>query len=165
MKLVEIKDVRVGQIWKDKDGDLWLEWNDIYAPPIRDTKYYRCDKETFKYLVECRHKLVGFLGITHEVKDFKLSEIIPAYKNQKVQRDDIVKVVADNSAPWLVDTTYNSHKYKDYISLLSPYDKDFTEDEIEKIGTLGVNYEFVHDRLKNPEDFNTSDGNVKRDNK
>lgn len=70
MKLVEIKEVRVGQIWKDEDDDLWLEWNDRYAPPIRDTKYYRCDKETFKYLVEQGHKLVGFLGITHEVKDF-----------------------------------------------------------------------------------------------
>lgn len=60
MKLVEIKDIRVGQIWLDSDGDLWLEWNDIYAPPIRDTKYYRCDKETFEYLVELGHKLVGF---------------------------------------------------------------------------------------------------------
>lgn len=83
MKLVEIKDVRVGQIWKDEDGDLWLEWDDKLTPPIRDTKYYRCDKETFKYLVKYGHKLVGFLGITHEVKDFKLSEIIHAYKNQK----------------------------------------------------------------------------------
>lgn len=165
MKLVEIKDVRVGQIWKDEDGDLWLEWDDKLAPPIRDTKYYRCDKETFKYLVKYGHKLVGFLGITHEVKDFKLSEIIHAYKNQKVQKDDIVKVLADNSAPWLVDTTYNSHKYKDYISLLSPYDKDFTEDEIEKIGTLGVNYEFVHDMLKNADNFNTSGGNVKENNR
>ncbi len=165
MKLVEIKEVRVGQIWKDEDDDLWLEWNDRYAPPIRDTKYYRCDKETFKYLVEQGHKLVGFLGITHEVKDFKLSEIIPAFKNQKVQRDDIVKILDDNSAPWLVDTTYNSHKYKAYISLLSPYDKDFTEDEIEKIGTLGVNYEFVHDMLKNADKFNTSGGNVKENNR
>lgn len=165
MKLVEIKEVRVGQIWKDEDDDLWLEWNDRYAPPIRDTKYYRCDKETFKYLVEQGHKLVGFLGITHEVKDFKLSEIIPAFKNQKVQRDDIVKILADNSAPWLVDTTYNSHKYKAYISLLSPYDKDFAEDEIEKIGTLGVNYEFVHDMLKNADKFNTSGGNVKENNR
>lgn len=165
MKLVEIKEVRVGQIWKDEDDDLWLEWNDRYAPPIRDTKYYRCDKETFKYLVEQGHKLVGFLGITHEVKDFKLSEIIPAFKNQKVQRDDIVKILADNSAPWLVDTTYNSHKYKAYISLLGPYDKDFTEDEIEKIGTLGVNYEFVHDMLKNADKFNTSGGNVKENNR
>lgn len=163
MKLVEIKEVRVGQIWKDEDDDLWLEWNDRYAPPIRDTKYYRCDKETFKYLVEQGHKLVGFLGITHEVKDFKLSEIVPAFKNQKVQRDDIVKVLGDNSTPWLVDTTYNSHKYRDYISLLSPYNKDFTEDEIEKIGTLGVNYEFVHDMLKNADNFNTSGGNVKGD--
>ena len=41
MKLVEIKEVRVGQIWKDEDDDLWLEWNDRYAPPISDTKYYR----------------------------------------------------------------------------------------------------------------------------
>lgn len=42
-------------------------------------------------------------------------------------------------------------------------DKKDEQDEIEKIGTLGVNYEFVHDRLKNPEDFNTSDENVKGD--
>lgn len=149
MKLVEIKDVRVGQIWQDSDGDLWLEWNDRYAPPIRDTKYYKRDKETFEYLIERGHKLVGFLGITHEVEDFKLAKRIPAYKEQKIQADDIVKVLADNSAPWIVDMTYNSQKYKDYISLLSPYNKEFTEDEIEKIGTLGVNYEFVHDMLKN----------------
>lgn len=165
MKLVEIKDVRVGQIWQDRDGDLWLEWNDRYAPPIRDTKYYRCDKETFEYLVELGYKLVGFLGITHEVKDSKLAKIIPVYKEQKVQTDDIVKVLADNSTPWIVDTTYNSQKYKDYISLLSPYDKEFTEDEIEKIGTLGVNYEFVHDMLKKTKNFNVSAENVKGDNK
>lgn len=44
-------------------------------------------------------------------------------------------------------------------------DKDFTEDEIEKIGTLGVNYEFVHDMLKNADKFNTSGGNVKENNR
>lgn len=48
---------------------------------------------------------------------------------------------------------------------MSPYNKEFTEDEIEKIGTLGVNYEFVHDLLKNPENFNVSAENVKGDNK
>lgn len=150
MKLVEIKDVRVGQIWQDSNGDLWLEWDDICTPPIRcNTIYYKCDKETFEYLVELGYKLVGFLGITHEVKDSKLAKIIPVYKEQKVQTDDIVKVLADNSAPWIVDMTYNSQKYKDYISLLSPYNKEFTEDEIEKIGTLGVDYEFIHDILKN----------------
>lgn len=171
MKLVEIKDVRVGQIWKDEDDDLWLEWNDRYAPPIRDTKYYRCDKETFKYLVEHGHKLVGFLGITHKIKDFKLVE----YEKAEYEIDDICYTMCHynqlsphfdvgcdfNDITFLVANIDTTQEGK--ILLFDENGNEYLGQECEKIGTLGVNYEFVHDRLKNSENFNTSDGNVKGD--
>lgn len=149
MKLVKIEEVRIGQIWKDNKGRLYLIGDEEKEITVDRTMFYKCDKRTFAYLEKNGHKLVGFLGITHEEKDGKLVEIIPAYPENKVHDDDIVIVKGEDRTPYPVITTYNSSKYKDYISLLSYHKKEFKEEEVEKVGTLGVNYEFINSNLLN----------------
>lgn len=149
MELVKIEEVRIGQIWKDNKGRLYLIGDDTEEAPVDRAMYYKCDKRTFAYLEKNGHKLIGFLGITHEAIDGKLVEIIPAYEENKVHDDDIVIVKGEDRTPYPVVTTYNSSKYKDYISLLSYHKKEFTEEEVEKVGTLGVNYEFINSNLLN----------------
>lgn len=165
MKLVEIKDVRPGQIrkvtafnqWKDEEEfevlavieasglgeyaefDTYAEFYDIKTKQLMED-----DSEELRFYEN--GELIGKIGITHRIEDGRLVEIPPLFKDQKINIDDIVKVIKDGSFSWLVDTTYNARKYTKYISLLSYHDCDFSEDEVEKIGILGVTHEFVNDR-------------------
>lgn len=165
MKLVEIKDVRPGQIrkvtafnqWKDEEEfevlavieasglgeyaefDTYAEFYDIKTKQLMED-----DSEELRFYEN--GELIGKLGITHRIEDGRLVEIPPLFKDQKINIDDIVKVIKDGSFSWLVDTTYNARKYTKYISLLSYHDCDFSEDEVEKIGILGVTHEFVNNR-------------------
>ena len=165
MKLVEIKDVRPGQIrkvtafnqWKDEEEfevlavieasglgeyaefDTYAEFYDIKTKQLMED-----DSEELRFYENGR--LIGKLGITHRIEDNRLVEIQPVFKEQKINTDDIVKILEDDSCPWVVVTTYNAKKYKRYISLLSYHDSHFSENEVEKIGILGVTHEFVNDR-------------------
>ena len=165
MKLVEIKDVRPGQIrkvtafnqWKDEEEfevlavieasglgeyaefDTYAEFYDIKTKQLMED-----DSEELRFYEN--GELIGKIGITHRIDDVRLVEIPPIFKDQKINIDDIVKVIKDGSFSWLVDTTYNARKYTKYISLLSYHDCDFSEDEVEKIGILGVTHEFVNNR-------------------
>lgn len=162
MKLVEIKDVRVGQIWDNGNNFLIITGFSEYEPEmVHSVTYVPEDKpitlksgkkvaglmysSTSKNSLE-GSKLIGKLGITHRIEDNRLVEIPPVFKEQKINTDDIVKILEDDSCPWVVVTTYNAKKYKRYISLLSYHDSHFSENEVEKIGILGVTHEFVNDR-------------------
>lgn len=144
MKLVEIKDVRPGQVWINDQTDLVHTVDDLGN--LSNTDKADTTKIRDEYLKAAKCRLIGKLGITHRIEDGQLVEIPPLFKDQKINIDDIVKVIKDGSFPWLVDTTYNARKYTKYISLLSYHDCDFSEDEVEKIGILGVTHEFVNDR-------------------
>lgn len=162
MKLVEIKDVRVGQIWDNGNNFLIITGFSEHEPEmVHSVTYVPEDKpitlksgkkvaglmysSTSKNSLE-GSKLIGKLGITHRIEDNRLVEIPPVFKEQKINTDDIVKILEDDSCPWVVVTTYNAKKYKRYISLLSYHDSHFSENEVEKIGILGVTHEFVNDR-------------------
>ncbi len=162
MKLVEIKDVRTGQIWDNGNNFLIITGFSEYEPEmVHSVTYVPEDKpitlksgkkvaglmysSTSKNSLE-GSKLIGKLGITHRIEDNRLVEIQPVFKEQKINTDDIVKILEDDSCPWVVVTTYNAKKYKRYISLLSYHDSHFSENEVEKIGILGVTHEFVNDR-------------------
>lgn len=162
MKLVEIKDVRTGQIWDNGNNFLIITGFSEYEPEmVHSVTYVPEDKpitlksgkkvaglmysSTSKNSLE-GSKLIGKLGITHRIEDNRLVEIPPVFKEQKINTDDIVKILEDDSCPWVVVTTYNAKKYKRYISLLSYHDSHFSENEVEKIGILGVTHEFVNDR-------------------
>lgn len=150
MKLVEIKDIRIGQIWKidknlrfvvgchQQDGYWWF--GNSFIDDGDRYKAISCYKTELK-------ELVGFIGITHEIKDNKLVEIPNVFKNAKIHSDDIVIIRGNEDTPFLVDSIYNPKKYDAYISLLSYHEGEFSEEEVEKIGTLGVTHEFVNERL------------------
>lgn len=112
------------------------------------------DPETLKSLGDAEDytfndagTIIGHLGITHRLEDDALVEITPAYKEYAIHKDDVVMSKPDGTGPWTVDCTFNPTKYTRYISLLSFHKFDFSEDEVEKIGVLGVNYEYINDNL------------------
>lgn len=160
MKLVKIKDVRPGQVWQfDENMCRCFVVERTMKTKTCGTTYQAFDCPTMPE--ECKGelyirdydmpkiphgKLIGKIGITHRVEGNRLVEIPPLFKDQKINIGDIVKVIKDDTFPWVVDTTYNSKKYKKYISLLSYHDCDFSEEEVEKIGILGVTHEFANDR-------------------
>lgn len=157
MKLVEIKDIREGQIYeRSRCIFVVMRRSGIDSVVLRLYCHNRKPEPNNAYEAEAMHEvridalndcqLIGKLGITHSIEGKKLIEIPPVFKGQKINIDDIVKVIKDGSFPWVVDTTYNAGKYTRYISLLSYHDNDFSEDEVEKIGILGVTHEFVNNR-------------------
>lgn len=144
MKLVEIKDVRPGQVWINDQTGLIHTVDDLGN--LSNADKAETAKIRDEYLKASKCRLIGKLGITHRIEDNRLVEIPPVFKEQKINTDDIVKILEDDSCPWVVVTTYNAKKYKRYISLLSYHDSHFSENEVEKIGVLGVTHEFVNDR-------------------
>lgn len=144
MKLVEIKDVRPGQVWINNKTGLIHTVDDLGN--LSNAAKAETAKIRDEYLKAAKCRLIGKIGITHRIEDNRLVEIPPVFKEQKINTDDIVKILEDDSCPWVVVTTYNAKKYKRYISLLSYHDSHFSENEVEKIGVLGVTHEFVNDR-------------------
>ena len=144
MKLVEIKDVRPGQVWINNQTGLLHTVDDLGN--LSNADKAETAKIRDEYLKAAKCRLIGKIGITHRIEDNRLVEIPPVFKEQKINTDDIVKILEDDSYPWVVITTYNAKKYKRYISLLSYHDSHFSENEVEKIGVLGVTHEFVNDR-------------------
>ena len=92
MKLVEIKDVRIGQVWKEDDNDIFIitGFSEYEPEMIHCISYIPEDKpitlkngkkitglvysSTSKNLLE-KSTLIGKLGITHRIEDGKLVEI------------------------------------------------------------------------------------------
>ena len=144
MKLVEIKDVRPGQVWINNQTGLLHAVDDLGN--LSNADKAETAKIRDEYLKAAKCRLIGKIGITHRIENNRLVEIPPVFKEQKINTDDIVKILEDDSYPWVVVTTYNAKKYKRYISLLSYHDSHFSENEVEKIGVLGVTHEFVNDR-------------------
>lgn len=157
MKLVKIKNIREGQIYERSHCIfVVMRRSGIDSVVLRLYCHNRKPEPNNAYEAQAMHEvridalndcqLIGKIGITHRIEDNKLVEIPSTFKSQKINIDDIVKVIKDGSYPWVVDTTYNAAKYTRYISLLSYHNNDFSEDEVEKIGLLGVTHEFVNDR-------------------
>lgn len=157
MKLVEINDVRVGQVLErdrcffvieDRTGvhnfATTLYCHNHKSAPNNAYEALSIRERNIAAFDDC--EIIGKIGITHRIEDNRLVEIPPVFKEQKINTDDIVKILEDDSCPWVVVTTYNAKKYKRYISLLSYHDSHFSENEVEKIGVLGVTHEFVNDR-------------------
>lgn len=155
MKLQEIKDVRVGQVWRNSHFDLAL---------IKSVTEYRLELHQWNYDIPSEHdystapnymtenaccwKLIGRLGINYIIEDDKLVEMPSRHSAAKINVDDVVTVLEDISKePFVVDAIFNPKKYNKYISLLADYDDEFSENEVEKLGIYGVHYEFVNSNL------------------
>ena len=86
--------------------------------------------------------LIGFLGITHEIQNDKLVKIP---RKQKFEVDDILKhytYYKDKTTGNICGQFTGLICYDGLSRTLENYDK------IEKVGILGVNYQFVNDKIK-----------------
>lgn len=155
MKLVEIKYVRVGQIWEIHNMLGVIELiNSTYlslTSIARITLFPGAEPETESiFNIIKKHKLIGFLSITHEITDNKLVEIP---RTTEFQTDDVVKFKWD---PRL----YVINREIDFgIKKVHPNNTCFeaTNDlygsrqlvdfELKRVGILGVTHEFVNERL------------------
>lgn len=136
MKLVEINDVRPGQVWKDDESYLVLIGTDLKGTWYNSKGVSCMGGMELCDTVHC--KLTGFLGITHELKDNKLVEI----KRNEVNEDDIV--CFDEETSRLAVTL----KVSPITITPTVFDGQKTElnRKVSVIGILGVTHEFVNDR-------------------
>lgn len=110
-----------------------------------DIEYCRREEKATDYLMQMfKHPdkyLIGFLGITHEIQNDKLVEIP---RKQKFEVDDILKIFnyyKDETTGNICGQFTGLICYDGLLRKLENYDK------IEKVGILGVNYEFVNDKF------------------
>lgn len=157
MKLVEIKDIRAKQIWRNSYGDLALikkingenigihQWNhDISSEQDYNT--------TLEYITKnsCNWKLIGFLGITHEIKGNKLVEIL---RITDFQMDDVVKFeweprlyVINREIDFDIKKIHpNNHCFEATHGFYGS--RQLVDFELKHVGILGVTHEFVNERL------------------
>ena len=162
MKLVEIKDVRPGQIrkvtafnqWKDEEEfevlavieasglgeyaefDTYAEFYDIKTKQLMED-----DSEELRFYEN--GELIGKLGITHRIEDGKLVEIP---HTTEFEVDDIVR--HENGKTGVIVKI-------NYVGFAIGYDYSIncgcegfndTFEYLTKIGILGVTHEFVNDR-------------------
>lgn len=160
MKLVEIKDVRIGQVWKEDDNDIFIitGFSEYEPEMIHCVNYVPEDKpiilksgkkvtgllysSTSKNMLE-ESTLIGKLGITHRIEDGRLVEIPRA---TEFQVDDVVRhesgktgvIVKTNNAGFAVGYEYSINCGSEGVNDTFEY--------LTKIGILGVTHEFVNDR-------------------
>lgn len=163
MKLVEIKDVRVGQIrkviafnqWKDEkefevlavieasglgeyaEFDTYAEFYDIKTKQLMED-----DSEELRFYEN--GELIGKIGITHRIEERKLVEIP---RTAEFQTDDVIEV------HWEYGIEIDVIRVNFMDGVFAYLDPDFIhKDQIKKVGILGVTHEFVNDREQSNDD-------------
>lgn len=139
MKLVEIKDTRVGQVLKSDKDILYIvsDYNKPFVPSSISIESFESAGLKNTYTI------IGKLGITHRIEDGKLVEIP---HTTEFEVDDIVRhengktgvIVKINNVGFAIGYEYSincgSEGFNDTFEYLT------------KIGILGVTHEFVNDR-------------------
>ncbi len=159
MKLVEIKDVRVGQVWKNKKEmitiDSFYDDEEIQISAYNlSGKEIDMDYNDFAGMIDIdavkqNYKLIGKIRITHRIEGNRLIEITRA---AGFQTDDVVKFKwdprlyvinreidfgikeshPDNSCFEATNDLYGSRQLVDF--------------ELKRVGILGVTHEFINDK-------------------
>lgn len=166
MNLVEIKDIRVGQIYnyhnilyliKDKLKDDEFITTSYYSKhSLENTVYYE------EFATHCKDSilfksctLIGKLGITHRIEDGKPVEIP---RTAEFQIDDVCYTLSfyNTASPHfdigvdfedIIFVIDNMDTYENGTLLLfDARGNEYRPDDVEKIGILGVTHEFVNDR-------------------
>lgn len=164
----EVSEV-VFEIWADFDYAIGKkDKEDINNRYLVDVEYTKKGEKVNQDLLEKFKQpdkyLVGFLGITHKIEDGRLIEI----KRDKFELDDIISIKKNingaesfNKSHFNIkkgtimlvnfcnETTLNCVNSNGYERNFDFYDDEDEniEDYFEKVGTLGVNYEFVNNKL------------------
>ncbi len=148
MKLQKIKDVRVGQIWEYKDFLIEIRprecFQGIYHNGIQ-TVNLDIDSSFWDELYK-KSKLIGFLGITHKIEDNKLIEM----SREEFESDDIIEY---QNKIFII--AWVNKEERDYMHIINEqldretinlrYSNNYKK--VKKLGILGVNYEFINDKL------------------
>lgn len=139
MKLVEIKDIRPGQIWEAHRNQFLIlsRGNNIIARMYERGNPVAEGIKSADEFIDMR--LRGKFGITHRIEGNKLIEI----PRKKLEIDDIFYRYRDN--PQIIIEVNGDNGLTGY----SPKEKRLISHVANicyKIGILGVTHEFVNDR-------------------
>lgn len=147
MKLVEIKDIRPGQVWiNDQTGLIHTvdnlgnlsNANKAETTQIRD-----------EYLKSAKCRLIGKLGITHRIENNRLVEIP---RSAGFQTDDVVKFkwdprlyVINREIDFGIKKTHPDNSCFEATNDLYG-SRQLVDFELKRIGVFGVTHEFVNER-------------------
>lgn len=159
MKLVEINDVRVGQVWKNKKEmitiDSFYDDEEIQISAYNlSGKEIDMDYDDFEGMIDIdavkqNYKLIGKLGITHRIEGNRLLEIP---RSAGFQTDDVVKFkwdprlyVINREIDFGIKKTHPDNSCFEATNDLYG-SRQLVDFELKRIGILGVTHEFVNDK-------------------
>lgn len=160
MKLVEINDVRVGQVWKNKKEmitiDSFYDDEEIQISAYNlSGKEIDMDYDDFEGMIDIdavkqNYKLIGKIGITHRTEDGKLVEIP---RTAEFQIDDVVKFKWCDPRLYVINREIDfgikeSHPNNACFEATNDLygSRQLVDFELKRVGILGVTHEFVNDR-------------------
>ncbi len=158
MKLVEIKDIRPGQVWiNDQTGLIHTVDN---LGELSNADKMETTKIRDEYLKSAKCRLIGKIGITHRIVGDKLAEIP---REAKFKVDDIVHLTSYaaffETGISVIQDIYELEGYapkiryaltdKNGSTSCNWYFENLKRAKIKLVGILGVTHEFVNDREAN----------------
>lgn len=148
MKLVEIKDIRPGQVWiNDQTGLIHTVDN---LGNLSNANKAETTKIRDEYLKSAKCRLIGKLGITHRIEGNRLVEIPRA---AGFQVDDVVKFNWNDPRLYVINREIDfgiKKTHPDNSCFEATNDlygsRQLVDFELKRVGILGVTHEFVNDR-------------------
>lgn len=137
MNLVEIKDVRVGQVWKADKDVLYIvsDYNKPFVPSSISIESFESAG------LQNRYTIIGKLGITHRIEDGKLVEIP---RTAEFQIDDVCCEANSKNTIFVIDAI-DAYGREALFLFDEKRNRHFPQG-VEKVGIFGVTHEFVNDR-------------------
>lgn len=148
MKLVEIKDIRPGQVWiNDQTGLIHTVDN---LGNLSNANKAETTKIRDEYLKSAKCRLIGKIGITHRIEGNRLVEIPRA---AGFQVDDVVKFNWNDPRLYVINREIDfgiKKTHPDNSCFEATNDlygsRQLVDFELKRVGILGVTHEFVNDR-------------------
>lgn len=148
MKLVEIKDVRIGQVWINDQTGLIHTVDDLGN--LSNADKAETTKIRDEYLKSAKCRLIGKIGITHRIEGNRLVEIPRA---AGFQVDDVVKFNWNDPRLYVINREIDfgiKKTHPDNSCFEATNDlygsRQLVDFELKRVGILGVTHEFVNDR-------------------
>jgi hypothetical protein len=172
MKLVQITNVRVGQIWKNKLG-LLVKITNINRRQVEfcfivsdgTFLYQECEERHFlgddSLPQKVDFELIGFLNITHKLennnlveiprKEFKVDDVYLEHWEEQVDTDSRSGIISDERELILSRIDEDKLIFNNCLDIteIVILDKEIVRKEsgIYKIGILGITHKFINDKL------------------
>ena len=158
MKLREIKQPRVGQVWEAHHNLYVVETCEQYITTqvcIAMVSMYERGRFDCKGVKEAPDffvgkRLIGKIGITHKINGFFISEI---EKSAGLHVDDVVKFNTPDRRLYVINREIDfgiKEKFPDNTCFEATNDtygsRELVDFELKKVGILGITHEFVNDK-------------------